>query len=567
LLRRFLVRAALLAAVIAGACVSAAPAQAAGRFVRLGAAAFTELPLNDWPTYQYDVQRDGFNPNSAAISPASVPGLHLAWVSPSYDFNTGTQPILIAGAGTHKGLLVYGGGSGNLYAFDALTGQAVWKRQVGYTQFNCGGDAQYGVGGTAAYDPVEHVLYAASTINHGENSPAYVYVYKLNPLTGAVLAVTPINPLLSGQLDFTHAGLTLSPNGLLYVGISSSCDIQSWRGSLIAVNTATMKVARAFYPVFERKDQASPGPYSGGGVWGWGGASLDGDDDVYVGVGNADINQKPAGSPFAAAPTEHVGYGDHIVQLSPDLSTVIASNVPANITFNGNSQDLDFSGTPVIASPLQCSPRTASMGKAGGLYIYNAFSIGSGPIGHFQLGVSAYYATSFATVGYSPITGLYYAPVASSLAPSIEPPGMLAISPCSARMVWHAAFGPDAYQGTAGGYPRSAPTVTAGGLLLSGTSCNPDARGGCAGTGSNVGGAVWLEDAVTGTVLNAGLPLVRTPNDVRMAPVVDGDWVYVVDNGGYLYGYTIDPSYKSVPPPPPTIPANRRSLIRWREGR
>jgi hypothetical protein len=569
LINRPFVRSSILVSLFAFAFAFAGVERAhaaAFRGATYGAAGFTAAPFNNWATYQYDVRRDGYNPNSTAISPANVAKLHLAWVTPSFDFNTGTQPILISAVGTHKGILVYGGGTGNLYGLDALTGKLVWRRLLGFTHFDCGGDAQYGIGGTSVYDPATHAIYAATTINTTENSPARVALFKINPVNGGVLAVVTVNPSnLSGELNFTHAGLTLSPNGLLYVGTSSSCDIESWRGSLSVIDVATLKVKHTFYPVYKQTGETDAGPYSGGGIWGWGGPSLDGHDDVYVGVGNADINAKPKGSPFVAAPSEHVSYGDHIVKLTPDLATVLASNLPSNETFNGNSQDLDFSGTPVISFPVGCTARTASLGKSGGFYIYNALSLGAGPLAHFQVGVSAYYATSFSTPAYSPLTGLYYAPVASSLAPSIDPPGMIAVTACTPRLVWHAAFGPDAYQGMAAGFPRSSPTVTAGGLLLSGTSCDPDAKGACAGTGSTVGGAVWLQDATTGTVLNAGRPLVRTPNDVRMAPIVDGDWIYFVDNGGYLYGYTIDPNYKAIAPPPAgAIRPDPRSLVRWR---
>jgi hypothetical protein len=142
---------------------------------------------------------------------------------------------------------------------------------------------------------------------------------------------------------------------------------------------------------------------------------------------------------------------------------------------------------------------------------------------------------------------------------------MVAVAPCSPyNIVWSSAFGPDAYGSQGGGYPRSAPTVTAGNLVLMGTACEPDTGGTCGGSdSSNVGGAVWLLDATTGTVVNGGVPLVRTPNDVRMAPVVDGNWVYVLDNGGNLYGFTLDPRIAAVAAPA-GIRADARAIVRWK---
>jgi hypothetical protein len=562
-LRRFLIGCAL--AAVAALPAAALPPRALPGGRGANGVAFANVPFNAWPTYQFDDARDGFNPNSTNLTPATAGSLHLAWVASSYDFNTGNQPILITGFTGHAGILVYGGGSGNLYAYDAQTGTPLWQRQLGYTRFPCGGgNAQYGVGGTSVYDPVAHVLYAASTANAGDGLPATITVFKLDPASGTVLASGTVNTVLNGELDFTHAGLTLSPAGALYVATGSTCDLDSWRGSVSLVNTATMSVTRTFYTVYGNDPGGNPQPYSGGGVWGWGGEALDAAGNLYFGVGNADTKQKPPGGPFVQAPNEQAGYGDHFVKLSADLTTVLASNVPVEYTmYDSVPHNLDFSGTPSVASPLGCTPRVAAMSKTGSVYVYDAGAVGSGPLASFPLGVPAFYATSFATVAYSPVTGLFYAPVASSLAPSLLPPGMLAISACAPHAVWSASFGPDAYQGTAAGFARSAPTVTAGGLLLSGTSCNPDASGGCAGTGTGVGGAVWLEDASTGAVLRGGLPLLRTPNDVRMAPIVDGDWVYVLDNGGNLYGLTLGVPHRRVRSPALGAP-DRRSLVRWR---
>jgi hypothetical protein len=262
---------------------------------------------------------------------------------------------------------------------------------------------------------------------------------------------------------------------------------------------------------------------------------------------------------------EYVGYAEHLVKLSADLSSVEGSNEPfPAAAYGGAADDLDFSGTPVMAYPLACTQRIAGMSKSGGLYLWNAGIVGPGPLRSYQFGRSAYYATSFSTPGYSPMTGLYYAAVTSSMfSGAIEPPGMVAISPCAPyNIVWSAAFGPDAY-GSQGGYPRSAPTVTAGNLVFMGTACAPDAAGSCGGTGSNIGGALWVLDATTGTVLNGGIPLVRTPNDIRMAAVVDGDWLYVLDNGGNLYGFTLDPRYKAVAAPQGLRP-DPRSLVHFR---
>jgi len=47
-------------------------------------------------------------------------------------------------------------------------------------------------------------------------------------------------------------------------------------------------------------------------------------------------------------------------------------------------------------------------------------------------------------------------------------------------------------------------------------------------------------------VLGGGKPLLVTSDNIRMAPVVDGSWVWVFDESGNLYGLTIDPSVKAI---------------------
>jgi hypothetical protein len=57
---------------------------------------------------------------------------------------------------------------------------------------------------------------------------------------------------------------------------------------------------------------------------------------------------------------------------------------------------------------------------------------------------------------------------------------------------------------------------------------------------------VWAVNALTGTVLNGGNPVLITPDHVRMAPTADGLWLWVYDNSGNLYGLTVDPTVPAI---------------------
>jgi outer membrane protein assembly factor BamB len=506
-------------------------------------AAATPTPkFNTWPTYGYDNAHNGYNPNSKLFTDASIAQLHLGWEFKLGESGSQTQPILATNIGTHAGVLYVGGRSGVEYAVDALTGTQVWSQSFGSEQMQCvnnGPLLTLGIEGTAVYDPVANVVYIVDSKNSAPNAAQTITIYQLNPLTGATLGsvnVTPSN--LAGEIDFAHTGLTLAA-GTLYVGTGSTCDLSSWRGRVAAVTASSMMLANTFFTVYNQG-----GTYSGGGVWGWGGAAIGGAGDVYIGVGNADINKGKIAPqpPFQTTTNEQVGYGEHVVRLTSDLSTVEASYaIP--YTFNKTATNLDLSGTPVLYTPVGCPQVLAIQGKAGIINFYNAAHIDTGPLGSFTFSEAVDNVAFIGNGAYSPLTGLYYVNVPTGEQPSQEQPGMVGIGVTNCTtpsIVWDAQFGADSYNiGSYDGQPRSAPTVTAGGVVF---VASPQSTG---------KSQLWALDATTGNVLNGGTPILTTPNLVRMPPVVDGQWMYVIDQGGHLYGLTID---SSVPAKQNTFP-------------
>jgi len=480
--------------------------------------------------------------------------LHLAWELnlPGGDYNTQTQPILATNQGGHAGILIVGGSLGNVYGYDALSGAQVWSTPVGSATISCGGSMyQMGVGGSAVYDSSSGDVYVTSNSNSGTaNAQTQLYVNQLTAANGSLLQQVNFTPnLLTGELNLTHTSLTLS-GPTLYVGSSSSCDVSSWRGRIAAISKSGMTLSNTFYTAWNQGQAPSPAatPLSGGGVWGWGGVSIDPGGNVWTAVGNVDTNSGSSGpqAPFVQDSTEYDAFGEHVLQLSSNLSTEMQYNYPG-FTFSSTSSDLDISGTPVLAQPLGCDGALAVQGKSGFLYLYDTSNISSGPAAHYEFTSSSYHDPNMGNPGYSPLTGLYYAAVGSDAMGSVTSlPGMVAIKACpaSTSIIWSTQFGPDSL---VAGAPRSMPTVTAGGVVFVGTPCERDSSGGCTGTSGTYGGAVWALNASSGALLNGGQPLITTPSPIRMGPVVDGDWVYVYDNGGYLFGLTIDPHYPAIP--------------------
>jgi hypothetical protein len=198
----------------------------------------------------------------------------------------------------------------------------------------------------------------------------------------------------------------------------------------------------------------------------------------------------------------------------------------------------------VLFQPPGCDLLSASQGKAGKLVIYDTNSISAGPLAQYQFSQSNTSATYVGNPAYSPITNLLYATVASSMGATL-PAGIAAISTtgCTPQIAWSTAFGPDSL---AYGYgiARSPPVASAGGVVLMGTPCTPNAQmTNCVTpTAAQAQGAVWALDATTGAVLNGGAPIVITAYPVRMPPVVDGQWIFIQDVNGGLYGLEINSS-------------------------
>jgi outer membrane protein assembly factor BamB len=496
----------------------------------VGAPAATTF--NTWPAYGFDPAHDGYNANTAAFTPAALASLHLAWTAQTPDLNTQTQPILVANGAGSDGTLLVGGMSGTEYGFDARSGAQLWAKPTGEQTLTCDGVGDFTVGtsGTAVYAPALGAAFVANSQNTSVNGPSTVIVHKFSPITGAEIAsVSILPPALPGELDTAHTSLTLDRKlNLVYVGVSSTCDISSWRGSVTVLSAVTMKVIHTFYTAYGRGAK-----YSGGGVWGWGGVTLDAAGDVYFGAGNAD-NSGANKPPFAKSTSEHVGYAEHLVKATPRLEGVIASNYPG-FTGQNAGVDLDFMGSPTIFTPVGCPELLALQGKSGQLVFYNAATIGNGPIATFKLSEASYDGAYLGNPGWSPNTQLVYASVSSALGGSLEQPGMVAIdlSTCTPAIAWSAAFGPDSFS-LDDTPPRTAPTVTAGGVVFLG-----------APLGSN-GGALWAIDASSGAILNGGQPILTTPERLRMAPVVSGNWLWLFDNGGDLYAMTLDANVRAI---------------------
>jgi outer membrane protein assembly factor BamB len=501
--------------------------------------------LADWPTYGYNAQRTGESPDTT-ITSANVGSLRLVWSHQSLnggnEFNLETQPILatnVSIGGTPHDVLYIGGGSGNVYAFDAHTGAQLWSKQLLPGSYTCGGGAgPFGVQGTFALDKANGVIYVPDGVH---------IIHAMDLATGA--DHWTVDAVAKGTDDgadnelrvFVHTGLNLV-GGKLYLGTSGVCDITPWRGRVAVIDVNSHTLANTFYTVYSSSPLGiSVGQYSGGGVWGWGGVAVEPDGSaVYTGVGNADQSD-PQPAPFAPAPAESAGYAEHILKLTGDLTSAADSHLPSSTDPPNppNASDIDLAGTPILFQPPGCPPLLAVQGKEGFLFVYDRTNLSKGPIAAAQFSVSSDTAYYMGLPAYSAQTGFLYAAVSTG-SPAAGSPGLAILklnTGCSGfSLVAQPGFGPDS---TDGGLlnenARSSPTVVNDVVFL--------------GTPN---GVLWARNAYTGAALwDTASGNILAPNngpgdEIRFGPLVSGGWVYfVTTESASIYALTVNASTSS----------------------
>lgn len=436
----------------------------------------------DWSTMGYDLARTGYNPNEKTIGTGSFATLHSLWpTNPNVGGFMQGQPVVAMNvnvSGTNRTMLYAGGGGGVFDAIDAGTGAVVWSKQLGTSNFVCSGiNSLWGIEGAPVLDRSRNRVY----VPDGQN-----VVHALDLGTGAEASGWPASVSTVTGHDMIHTALNYNPNnGLLYATTGTTCDISPWYGRVTAINAATGAVVKTFYTM-----QGS----SGGGVWGIGGVAIDtSTNNVFIAVGNADSS------------TENSAYGEHVVELSADLGTVIASNYPTDMPF---MYDSDFVDTPLLFQPMGCQPLLAAVNKSGAFLIYDRTNIGAGPMQEITLsGTGSEFRGAPA---YDPVTNYVYIGLPDSQ--GIYLPGVAAFSvnancTLNPTPVWNGTFGATK--------DRRSPVVVANGVVY---------------VGAKNENAIYAFDAASGAQLWNGALSGAGVNE----PVVINGRLYVGDLGGTI---------------------------------
>ena len=304
------------------------------------------------------MQRQGYNGQETGLTEQTVPGLRQIW---QYPMNGPilTQPLLASGIPHDDGIgntvltdLVYVADmTGLVAAFDAGGGGMLWGSQLPALPTSCtdfpGGTV--GVIGTPTIDKANNRMWVMAA----DGSLWALALDTGNPLPGYPLQV--IDPDNANGATINYGALTYD-NGSLYVPTAGQCDVPPYFGQLIKVTVGLTaadvpQVAARWYPTL------ATGVY-GGGIWGFGGVSLEPDGSyLYAAVGNA------------LTEPNNIGYADQVVKLDANLLPVAANAPPL-----AGGGDVDFGATSLLYQPPNCPPQMAVMNKTGDLFVYNRAS-------------------------------------------------------------------------------------------------------------------------------------------------------------------------------------------------
>ena len=416
-----------------------------------------------WLTYGNDPARSSMT--EASLLPAE---LRPAWYTP-VSGRISSQALVAENVPAAGQRTVYVATSrGVVYALGE-NGYIRWRVELGQLDRICQQIDGYGITGTGVIDPATHALYVAD---------AFGRLHALDLVTGAERAGWPVQLYTDHRRELVWAAMTLV-NGSIYLGTGAYCD-RPMVGKVIRVDLATKQVSRWV---------SVPLRLGGGGsVWGWGGVAYSPRrGSLFVATGNAFRGGSNVGKRFR----ESAGYGEHIVELSPDL-TVRAAHHPPEM----HGLDIGFAGSPVLFSHRFCGDLVAAVNKDGFVYVWRSDRVAAGTLFRLRLSRPTSATPLLSQPAYSPRTGAIY----------VATPGRLVRvdinQRCRGQVTWGRKVGNGLFNGSptiAGDIVWLAENANRGTSLL-----GFDARSGASRFRSRLAGPTYVAPTVVGDRVYVG---------------------------------------------------------------
>jgi outer membrane protein assembly factor BamB len=366
-----------------------------------------------WAAYGGDAQLTNQAP-ATTLDAAAAGSLGLVW-DMQLDGPVVASPLAL------DGRLFVATEAGSVYGLNAVTGTIEWRTPLG-SQLSASGCGTYGISSTGAIDVTRGLLYVA-------NADGLVHALELT--SGAETAGWPVRLIDRPEVEYVWGGLRIAADRL-YVPVASFCDAPDGDGRpadgrVVALDLATRAPAVTFDTV--------AGPDNLGGVWGWGGVSVEPDGSaLYTAIGNSHVLD-----PGCGCFVDNAGLGDSVVRLTPDLVPVSSSR-PADVPA---VNDYDFGAAPLLFQPAGCPPLAAANNKDGFLYVWDRDDLAKGPI--FETAVGNPPQPFVGAPSWSARLGLLFDAGAKVLLPEQSPSGGVSAfrvgAGCVFQPSWRTAFG------------------------------------------------------------------------------------------------------------------------------
>ena len=351
----------------------------------------TAAPLAsaDWPRYGGDDLLTNYVPagRAAGLSTATVQAIGEQW-NVALDAGIVASPLYaetVIADGRSEDVVYLATEAGSVFALRARDGTVLWQRKVSGTVTTC--DSSYGISSTPVLDRARNLLYVIG---------ADGLLHALDLSTGATAQGWPLRIIERTDVEYVWGGLALSGDRL-YVPVASYCDKPAADGTvadgrLVAVDVRDVVVTSTFDVV--------PGPSNLGGIWGYGGTSIDPDTGhLWTATGNSWVYDSECD-----CIVETIGYGEMVVELDRDLREV-AWNRPGGIP---TVEDNDFGATPLLFQPPGCPPLAAANAKNGYVYVWRRDDLFGGPIWSAHVGPDDFVDAFIAQPSYSPALNMLF---------------------------------------------------------------------------------------------------------------------------------------------------------------
>jgi outer membrane protein assembly factor BamB len=307
----------------------------------------------DWPTVGQNVSRTSFASNDTVLNSSNIASLGLLW-SANLDGKVSAQPLFLSAVTINSAVhdvVIACTNQDSVYALDADNGGMLWYTNLGPN--TTGSPAGYfdipggtGIRSAPVVDRPNNRLFVVS-------DDGKLHTLSLQTGTELTTAFQVIDLPITNKV---RGGLNLYNNNLYVASGSNGGDVSPWRGRIYQFNVSgTAPVLGTTFDVIP----SVSGDNRGGGIWSYGGVSVDPTTgDVYAATG-ADYT------------TGYTPYAVRMLQLTPTLSLLGSYQPTHPATFGCSAApcDVDFSATPTVFTATGCPQMVAAGNKDGHLYV------------------------------------------------------------------------------------------------------------------------------------------------------------------------------------------------------